>query len=300
MWRLWAASSRGRCTVVGRSASSLALKGCALASWVFQGNPEKFDIDDYVARYPELIYWRTPRHAREISVGDRAFLWRSGKNAGAIAIGTVVEPPTRGSTVRHPQALGNDLWRAEEPDPEEARTGIHLDEVRLSEEDGYVARGSAQDDPDLAKATIITFPNGTVFPLDRLQTSALERLWGLSTIGDIAANAPAATEGEVRLRAHRRRERSSTLRDKKLADVRATHGQCVCSLCGIDEATRYPPTLGSKIFEVHHLAPLSKAAEPVRTTLAELAVLCANCHRAVHATPAVEQNYAALARYLRA
>jgi len=76
-----------------------------LAAWVFQGNPDRFDIDDYVARYPELIYWRTPRHAKEITVGDRAFLWRSGPKAGAIAIGTVVEAPTRLSAVRHPEAL---------------------------------------------------------------------------------------------------------------------------------------------------------------------------------------------------
>lgn len=270
-----------------------------MASWVFQGNPEKFDIDDYVARYPELIYWRTPRHVREISVGDRAFLWRSGVNAGAIAIGTVVEPPTRGSAVLHPEALGNDLWRAEEPDPEEAKTGIHLDEVRLSEEDGYVPRGAAKDDPELAKATIITMPNGTVFPLDRLQTSAIERLWGLTARSDVATSYPFATEGELKLRAHRRRERSSALRDKKLAEVRAANGRCVCALCGIDEATRYPPTLGSRIFEVHHLAPLSKAVMPVCTTLADLAVLCANCHRAVHATPTVEKNYTELARYFR-
>jgi EVE domain/HNH endonuclease len=270
-----------------------------LAGWVFQGNPEKFDVNDYLARYPELIYWRTPRHAKEIAVGDRAFLWRSGTEAGAIAIGTVVEPPTRGSAVRHPEALGNDLWRSEEPDPEEAKTGIHLDEVRLSVEDGYVPRGAAKDDPDLGKATIITMPNGTVFPLDHPQASALERLWGLSSRDDGAAISPAATEGARTLRAHRRRERSSALRDKKLAEVRQVHGKCVCALCGIDEGMRYPRLLGARIFEVHHLAPLSKAATPVRTTLADLAVLCANCHRAVHATPDVEENYVVLAKHLR-
>lgn len=270
-----------------------------MGSWVFQGNPEKFDIDDYVARYPELIYWRTPRHAKEIALGDRAFVWRSGANAGAIAIGTVVEMPTPGSAVLYPEALGSDLWRSEQPDPEEAKTGIHLDEVRLSDEDGFVPRSAAKDDPALASATIITMPNGTVFPLDRQQTSAFERLWGLSARREGAATSSSATEGARTLRAHRGRERSSVLRDKKLAEVHSAHGQCVCALCGIGEATKYPPALSSRIFEVHHLAPLSKAATPVRTTLADLAVLCANCHRAVHATPAVEQNYAALAVYFR-
>ena len=269
-----------------------------MAAWVFQGNPDKFDIDDYVARYPELIYWRTPRHAKEIAPGDKAFLWRSGPNAGAIAMGTVVEPPTPGSAVRHPEALGNDLWRAEELAPDEAKTGIRLEEVRLTVEDGFVPRAAARSDADLGRATIITMPNGTVFPLDRTQTGALERLWGLSARGPVAPTAAIATEGERTLRAHYRRERSSALRDKKLTEVRAANGQCVCALCGLTEAARYPSAFGSRIFEVHHLAPLSKAATPVRTTLADLAVLCANCHKAVHATSAVEENYAALAVHL--
>ena len=269
-----------------------------MATWVFQGNPDKFDIDDYVARYPELVYWRTPHYDREISVGDRAFLWRCGPKAGAIAIGTVVEPPTPGARVRHPDALGNDLWRADEPDPEEAKTGIHLDDFRLTDEDGYVHRSAVKDDQNLSQATIITRPKGTVFALDRAQSLALERLWGLTAHDNGTEIPAAATEGERSLRAHRRRERSSSLRDKKLAEVRAAYGKCVCSLCGIDETTGYPVALAARIFEVHHLAPLSKAATPVRTTLADLAVLCANCHRAVHATPAVDENYSALVIHL--
>ncbi len=270
-----------------------------MATWVFQGNPEKFDIDDYVARYPELIYWRTPRHAREIAVGDQAFLWRSGPNASAIAVGTVVEAPTPGSAVQHPEALGSDLWRAEVPEAEEAKTGIHLHESRLSVEDGFVHRGAAKDDPELGKATIITMPNGTVFPLEPAQALALERLWGLATRDHDLGITAAATEGARTLRAHHKRERSSVLRDRKMAENRAAHGQCTCALCGMDETAKYPIALAGRVFEVHHLAPLSKAATPVRTTLSDLVVLCANCHRAVHATPAVEENYSRIARHLR-
>lgn len=46
--------------------------------WVFQGSPKQFDIDDYLSRYPELIYWRTPRYAADIAIGDRIFVWRAG------------------------------------------------------------------------------------------------------------------------------------------------------------------------------------------------------------------------------
>jgi len=269
-----------------------------LATWVFQGNPARFDIDDYLSRYPELIYWRTPRHVKEIAPGDRVFLWRAGPTSGAIAVGVVVEAPTPGSKVNHPEALGSDLWRAEEPDPDEPRTGIHLHEVRLTDEEAYLHRSIAREDPDLGKATIITMPNGTVFPLTPIQALALERLWGSSGRDATASPSMGVAEGELKLSAHRRRERSTILRDRKLAEVRAALGKCACELCGFNEDSMYPPAFAGRVFEVHHLAPLSKAATPVRTTLADLAVLCANCHRAVHATTAVEKNYAVLAAHL--
>lgn len=267
-------------------------------AWVFQGNPKKFDIDDYVTRYPELIYWWTPHYQSQIAAGDRAIIWRSGADAGAIAIGTVVEAPVPGTAVKHPEALGVDLWRTEEPDPEEPRTGIHLQEIRLTPSEGFLSRADVKADAALSNATLITAPRGTVFALDAVQTSTIERLWGL--VG--SPSSPVlfgASEGERRLISHYRRERSNSLRLTKLADVRSRHGKCVCALCGIDETSKYPKQFGEHIFEVHHLSPLSVAATPVRTTLDDLAVLCASCHRAVHATSQVESNYAALAKHLR-
>jgi predicted HNH restriction endonuclease len=40
--------------------------------------------------------------------------------------------------------------------------------------------------------------------------------------------------------------------------------------------------------------PLSQAESPRKTTLDDLAVVCANCHRAIHSTSRVEENFAAL------
>ncbi len=267
-----------------------------MATWIFQGNPARFDVDDYLARYPNLVYWRTPRHAKEIAIGDRVFVWRAGQNAGAIASGVVVEEPAPGSAVRYQEALGADLWRAEVPGPDELRTGIQLQDVRLTADEGYLPRSVVKNDPNLAAATIITMPNGTVFNLSPIQACSLESLWGESINGVTPVPNLVVSEGEVRLAAHRRRERSGLLRARKIAEVRSKFGQYQCLLCGIKEDSKYPPALATRIFEVHHLLPLSKATTPVGTTLADLAVLCANCHRAVHATRAVEDNYAELER----
>jgi hypothetical protein len=68
----------------------LAFSGDVPVAWVFQGNPKIFDIDDYVARYPELIYWRTPRHQSQITVGDRAIIWRAPLSAAATPVRTTL------------------------------------------------------------------------------------------------------------------------------------------------------------------------------------------------------------------
>ncbi|NBS56472.1 MAG: hypothetical protein EBS65_05320 [Betaproteobacteria bacterium] len=82
-----------------------------------------------------------------------------------------------------------------------------------------------------------------------------------------------ATEGKLHLQAHRRRERS-------------LH----CEVCALAETGPYPAALAASFFEVQHTSPWSSAVTPRRTTLADLAVVCTNCHRAVHATADVENN----------
>ena len=271
-----------------------------MAAWIFQGSPDKFDIDDYVSRYPELIYWRTPRYAKEIATGDLVFLWRSGAKAGVVAVGTVVELPTPANRVLHPEALGDDLWRAEPPDADEPKTGIHLDQVRLADEEGFLSKDAVKSDSTLSGATIIRMPTGTVFPLTLAQQQALERLLGtVIVMEDSLLPSASAMEGRQALHAHRRRERSSALRLKKLSRARAIDGACSCAICGITETSTYPPPLGSRVFEVHHRTPLRMAATAVRTTLDDLAVLCASCHRAVHATSDVEENYSTLSLHFR-
>lgn len=266
--------------------------------WVFQGSPEKFDVDDYLSRYPELIYWRTPRYVKDIAIGSRAFIWRAGRESGAVAAGTVVEAPVIRTAVAHPEALGDDLWVAEVPDPDEAATGIHIDEIRLGIDQHMVQREFVKGDPDLASTTLIRMPNATVFKLTPVETRALERLWGVAGSIDAAGSVP---EGERKLRAHYVRERSPRLREDKLRDFRRSHGGLYCELCFEGKAPKYPETLAERMFEVHHRAPLAAASTPVRTTLSDLAVLCANCHRSVHSTIDVDLNFRMLAQhFLRA
>jgi hypothetical protein len=81
-------------------------------------------------------------------------------------------------------------------------------------------------------------------------------------------------------------ERSFFQRNIQLAQqARAVYG-CVCKACGFDFAKTYG-SLGQGFAEVHHLNPLSERppdewTAAVQTSVDEVAVLCANCHRMIH------------------
>jgi len=93
----------------------------------------------------------------------------------------------------------------------------------------------------------------------------------------------AAMEGDPRLFIHVRKERIPALAKAKRDSMRRPDGQLACEACGFLMTVAYPGLLGD-ICEVHHRQPLALVVEQVETRLEDLAILCPNCHRAIHRT----------------
>lgn len=86
-------------------------------------------------------------------------------------------------------------------------------------------------------------------------------------------------ESAVKIVAHRRRERDQGLVHRKRRQVLRRTGALACEACGFDSEAEWGV---EGIIECHHLAPVSEL-EPGRTTrLADVRLLCPNCHRLVH------------------
>jgi hypothetical protein len=68
--------------------------GRAQKVWIFQANPQLFDLLDFLTEpstQPGTVNsWLLRRHADDVSDGDTVLLWTAGENAGIYATGTIV------------------------------------------------------------------------------------------------------------------------------------------------------------------------------------------------------------------
>lgn len=89
-------------------------------------------------------------------------------------------------------------------------------------------------------------------------------------------------EGHPKRVHHLRRERAPGLaRDKKMSMLAVT-SKLACENCGFEPAKVHGPEFFDAGLDVHHKVPLADLAHGTTTSLADVALLCATCHRIEH------------------
>jgi predicted HNH restriction endonuclease len=91
-----------------------------------------------------------------------------------------------------------------------------------------------------------------------------------------------AEEGAVLTAAHKSRERNRKIIREFKDYVKRRKGSLVCEACGFEAADKYGIEFADKM-EVHHTRPVHTLQPGEKTNFGDLAILCANCHRVVHA-----------------
>lgn len=125
--------------------------------WLFQGNPARWRIHDYLRDHPDEDFrewdWSVARHLDAIRPGDGAVLWLSGPSAtrGVYGVGRVTEEPVQGPSDSpywsDPADRRRDRWSVR----------MTLDVVLFS---SPVLAVDLRADPRFARATILRMPRG--------------------------------------------------------------------------------------------------------------------------------------------
>jgi hypothetical protein len=79
-----------------------------VATWLFQANPDLFDIDGFLATRPTAFSWKVTRQKGQIALGDQVFVWRAGGRGGSAASQRRWSPARLqlGPTIWHPLSFG--------------------------------------------------------------------------------------------------------------------------------------------------------------------------------------------------
>jgi len=150
-----------------------------MAAWIFQGNPDTFDVDGYLEQCNSSVLWLVRQHAKDITVGDTVFLWRSegdGKQPGGVIAELEVVEPVR---VQADDPASLKFWKGESG----TATGtastarVRLKLIRLASKREVLKREWLKDDAVLRSLAILKMSQNTNYGVRPEQLPRLRALW---------------------------------------------------------------------------------------------------------------------------
>lgn len=152
-------------------------------TWIFQGNPRIFDIDNYVINH-RYIWWslRQEHYLDVIGLDDEVFLWRSDGgqrgSGGILAKARVVSLPQD----RTDDEDAKDYWHTDDWANPYLAVKLEVLEVRL--EEGFINRLSLLGHHVLKDLLILRLRQQTNYLLPLEHAFELQKLWNYSN-GDM-------------------------------------------------------------------------------------------------------------------
>jgi hypothetical protein len=148
-----------------------------MRTWIFQGNPDDFDLDGYLATAPIQFSWLVTRYGDEISVGDRVYIWRTQGKQRGIA-GVTAEAEVIAAPALLPETTDAiPFWRADVSAATEARPRAILRLLRLAKSREVIQRDWCAEDPVLRTLPNLKMAAATNYPTAPEQADRLAALW---------------------------------------------------------------------------------------------------------------------------
>lgn len=142
-------------------------------SWIFQGNPKYFRLDDYLRENKE-IYWTVFQHMNEMSSGDVVYIWRS--NGGKSGTGGIV---AKGKLIECPYEMPDYVLKYWIKKPEGYLRGarIVIEDVRLDKNKSMLKRDDLKKDNVFKDLKIIPMAMETNYKLETKHSEHIDQLW---------------------------------------------------------------------------------------------------------------------------
>lgn len=146
-----------------------------MKTWIFQANPDRFDLDAYLAADLETINWVVRQHREKVDLGDTVFIWQAeGRNKAAS--GVVAECKVVSEVESRPSdAASSRFWSKEEMPKVEPR--VELLVVRVASSREVLKRDWLKADPVLSELAIFKMAQRTNYLVADSQARRLRALW---------------------------------------------------------------------------------------------------------------------------
>lgn len=147
-----------------------------MTTWIFQGNPDYFDVDGYLGQSSDVL-WTVNQGATLMKAGDEVFLWKargsSGGHAGTVARGVLAEEPRE----QEDDPAARRYWKNGEGGGVFRRVRIRLAEVAGQR---FLPAIYLAKKAELRELEILKVPNGTNYRTTDAQAAALASEWSTS------------------------------------------------------------------------------------------------------------------------
>ena len=147
-----------------------------MQTWIFQANPDRFDIDRFLDEGPDETTWLVTRQGQQMQIGDQVFIWRSaGKgraDSGVIAECRMIETPRDQTDDPSERRFWGD---PSEADTERLRVRLRI--LRVAQKKNMLQKSWLQDDPVASELTILKQANATNYLVPEEQARRLNEMW---------------------------------------------------------------------------------------------------------------------------
>lgn len=272
-----------------------------MTTFIFQGNPDSFDIEGYLALGRQKINWAVNRSSRDIGIGDQVLIWKARGSGRYGPAGILAECLVDSEVLEMPEdEFAIPLWRVNQ-DHKALLPRVWLQVIRVAERGEILERDTIRNTPGLGGVGPIGQPNATNFKLTEGAGRQLIKLWrGISSVrSEVQARQEFDRQVAVlerapleRLMDEYRRARGGGAEASRRISVTATiierdplvkaiarqRAGFRCEVPGCPTPS-FPSKFTEPYCEVHHLVRLADKGED---SIENVVCVCANHHRELH------------------